>query len=306
MVGSTITRSIRQNIVDGLRIDNVDWSGALEEPDFLGRIFDLEGMPSRDSRFAHAAGDIWQHRVSNYDWSDDWIYSDNRFNLLDCEDSVFLKFLVEMVHPVVRPETKDAVRLVRHFNEQLTQAGWTLVEKDRVSGRPRFVSERTGGASRRAHRRAQEAAQVLDAGWMEKEIERLEDAVERDPALAIGTAKDLVESCCKTLLNELGKPPGKSDDIPKLTKALLRELKLVPEGIPDAARGARVIRVILSNFGSITQNLATLRSLYGSGHGRDGKHRGLEPRHARLAVAAAVTFVNFATDTYRRRQDGEH
>ncbi|WP_383698312.1 abortive infection family protein, partial [Streptomyces sp. NPDC057494] len=46
---------------------------------------------------------------------------------------------------------------------------------------------------------------------------------------------------------------------------------------------------------------ANLRSLYGTGHGKDGKHRGLQPRHARLAVASAVAFVDFVTETYRDR-----
>ncbi|WP_294987964.1 abortive infection family protein [uncultured Stenotrophomonas sp.] len=41
---------------------------------------------------------------------------------------------------------------------------------------------------------------------------------------------------------------------------------------------------------------------YGTGHGKDGKHCGLQPRHARLAVASAVAFVDFVTETCRDRQ----
>ncbi|MDE2580139.1 MAG: abortive infection family protein [Rhodospirillales bacterium] len=44
------------------------------------------------------------------------------------------------------------------------------------------------------------------------------------------------------------------------------------------------------------------RRLYGSGHGRDGKHRGLGPRHARLAVATAVAFIDFVTEAYHERE----
>ena len=41
-------------------------------------------MKSLDSRFDNAAGDIWQHRINNpNDWPDNWIYYDERFNLLD-------------------------------------------------------------------------------------------------------------------------------------------------------------------------------------------------------------------------------
>ncbi|RYG92490.1 MAG: hypothetical protein EON58_18590, partial [Alphaproteobacteria bacterium] len=136
---------------------------------------------------------------------------------------------------------------------------------------------------------------------MQKEIERLENAVDRDPALAIGTAKDLVESCCKSILQKRGVAFATSASLPDLTKALNKELSLVPEGISDEARGAETVRLILRNLSSLTHYLSELRGMYGSGHGRDGRHRGLEPRHARLAVASAVAFIDFVTDTHHRR-----
>ena len=105
VAGGRISRSIRQNILDGLRIEKVDWAGSLEETEFLGRVFDLSEMPSTDPRFPDAAGDIWQHRVNNYDWPDEWLFSDGRFDLLGCPDDIFLRFLSEMVHPVVRPNS---------------------------------------------------------------------------------------------------------------------------------------------------------------------------------------------------------
>ena len=58
----------------------------------------------------------------------------------------------------------------------------------------------------------------------------------------------------------------------------------------------------MRNLAALTQYLAELRGLYGSGHGRDGRHRGLQPRHARLAVGAAVSFIDFVTETFRERQ----
>ena len=69
--------------------------------------------------------------------------------------------------------------------------------------------------------------------------------------------------------------------------------------------GVATIRLILRNLSALTQYLAELRGLYGSGHGRDGKHRGLEPRHARLAVGAAVAFIDFVTETYHQRHVAE-
>lgn len=297
-----VSRVVRQTIIDALKIENVSWSGRLEEVEFLQRLFDVEALPSHDSRFKTASDDIWQHRVNNpTDWADDWVYDDPRFNLLRGPTVVFLRFLCEIVHPVVRPDRNEALKLVQHFNDQLGQDGWNLVEEEKIAGRSRYVAKQLLVSGGRSVSRARTVADALDAGWMQKEIERLENAIDRDPALAIGTAKELVETCCKTILSKRGVSVSSSASLPELAKLLAKELKLVPEGISDAAKGAETIRLILRNLGALTQYLAELRGLYGSGHGRDGKHQGLEPRHARLAVGAAVAFIDFMTDTYHHR-----
>src|SRR5262245_3754116 len=98
-----ISEVTRRNIFDVLSVQQINWSGRLNEPDFLARIFDLEKMESTDGRFKNAAGDIWQHRINNpNDWEDDWVFTDKRFNLLKCDDEKFLSFLCEMIHPIVR------------------------------------------------------------------------------------------------------------------------------------------------------------------------------------------------------------
>ncbi|HEV2505323.1 MAG TPA: abortive infection family protein [Mesorhizobium sp.] len=293
----------RQNIFDGLRLDSVPWSGRLDEVEFLQRLYDLQKLRSFDNRFKDAAGDIWQHRVNNEDWGGDWVYGDSRFNLLHGPTDLFLRFLCEMVHPVVRPDRNETLALVQQFNDQLRREGWHLVEEEKIAGRPRFVAIRFQGTSARSVSRARTVADALGAAWMQKEIERLEQSVERDPALAIGTAKELVETCCKSILGKRGVEVSRKADLPELTKTLTKELRLVPEGISDEARGAETVRLILRNLSSLTQYLAELRGLYGSGHGRDGQHKGLEPRHARLAVGAAVAFIDFATETHNRRNE---
>jgi hypothetical protein len=142
-------------------------------------------------------------------------------------------------------------------------------------------------------------AKVLNANYLAEQIRRLEAAVETDPSLAIGTAKELIETCCKTILAERGKPVKGTPEISTLTKETLKELKLVPEGIPEAARGADVIKRLLSNLGTIGNGLAELRGLYGTGHGKDGRAAGLTTRHAKLAVGAAATLTVFLFETHQ-------
>src|SRR5436309_245617 len=103
-----ISQITRRDIADAIIVE-VKWNGRLEESEFLARLFDLNSLPSTDGRFKNAEGDIWQHRVNNpEDWNDDWIFSDQRFNLMRCDDEVFLRFLCETIHPVVRADVTEA------------------------------------------------------------------------------------------------------------------------------------------------------------------------------------------------------
>lgn len=142
-------------------------------------------------------------------------------------------------------------------------------------------------------------AASIDAVQMADQIRRMEQAVHADPALAIGTAKELVETVCKTILAERGREIPGIPDISTLSKETFKELKLVPEGIPEEARGSKAIRILLSNLGTIANNLAEIRNLYGTGHGPQGKAKGLGVRHAKLAVGAAATLTMFLFETHK-------
>ncbi|HZM02236.1 MAG TPA: abortive infection family protein [Candidatus Saccharimonadales bacterium] len=141
-------------------------------------------------------------------------------------------------------------------------------------------------------------AKNLDAGHLSAQIRRMESSVDADPDLAIGTAKELIETVCKTILAERGKPVLGTPHIPTLTKETFKELKLVPDGVPDSARGYEVIKRLLSNLGTVGNGLAELRGLYGSGHGKHAKSSGLKPRHAKLAVGAASSLATFLFETH--------
>ncbi len=141
-------------------------------------------------------------------------------------------------------------------------------------------------------------AKVLNAKYLEEQIRRMEASIETDPSLAIGTAKELIETYCKTILAERGKPVDGTPDVSTLTKATLKELQLTPENVQEAARGADVMKRLLSNLGAIGNGLAELRGLYGTGHGRHASSTGLSVRHARLAVGASTTLVTFLFETH--------
>lgn len=147
----------------------------------------------------------------------------------------------------------------------------------------------------------QKHAEGFDIPELQRQIARIIESVDEDPSLAIGTAKELIETTCKTILSDHGIESDDSLDITKLVKETRKHLGLVPESIPSAAKGAEVIQRILSNLGTIAQGLSELRNLYGTGHGKHGKSKGLSPRHARLAVGAAATLAMFLLETHQDR-----
>lgn len=295
-----VSELTRRDIFDAIRAQGVDWSGRLEEPDFLSRLFNLEELPSFDHRFENAAGDIWQHRINNHDWDDDWVFTDQRFNISG-DDDVFLRFLCEMLHPVVRSDRQEVESLRQLFNEILSGDGFEIVERSRISNRPVFAARLRSNGAPSSLRSAQNLATSLDAEYLSQQITRLEASIPHDPALAIGTAKELVETCCKTILEEHGQSVDNDWNLGKLVKETQKVLKLVPEAIPNEAKAIDTIRRLLSNLAAVTQGLAELRNEYGTGHGKSALSKGLRQRHAKLAVGAATTLAVFLFETHQEQ-----
>lgn len=108
--------------------------------------------------------------------------------------------------------------------------------------------------------------------------------------------------CCKSILNNCNVSFSKSDDLPKLVKLTVKQLELTPKDIPDKVKAGDTIKRLLSNLAVITQGIAELRNHYGTGHGKLNASKGLQPRHAKLAVGAASTLAVFLSETHDLRK----
>jgi len=294
----TISEVTRRNIFDAFILENVFWWGRLEEQQFLARLYNLVEMPSTDRRCSNASEDIWQHRQRNTDWPNDWVFYDSRFNLIAAPDEEFLRFLCEILHPVVQPKTEEVERIRSILNPHLVKDGWEIREQMRISDRPAFAAFRALGSDVHTTEAARVVSAAIDAEYVSRQITRMQSSLASEPDVSIGTAKEFVETICKTILRERNIPYDPNEKMPRLVKQVATALELIPSGISGEAKATETVRRLLSNLATVADGLAELRNLHGTGHGKEADAGGLELRHARLAVGAATTLAVFMLETY--------
>ena len=129
-------------------------------------------------------------------------------------------------------------------------------------------------------------------------LDRIQRAIGDDPAQAVGSAKELIESTAKTVMIERGEPVNDKDDIAALIRKAQQALSLHPSAATPGPDGSDAVKRILGSVTGVAIGVAELRNRgYGTGHGAAGARVGLSPRHAHLAVNAAITWCQLMLDT---------
>lgn len=140
--------------------------------------------------------------------------------------------------------------------------------------------------------------ETLASEDVNREIERIFEAIDRDPADAITASRALLETVCKLVLEDLGEPFADADDLPSLYKKTASALKL------DPTQHEAVYRQTLQGLVSAVQGLAEVRNRLGDAHGKGRSAARARPRHARMAAGAAMTVASFLVETMSERQRG--
>ena len=123
-----------------------------------------------------------------------------------------------------------------------------------------------------------------------------------NPTEAIGKAKELIESCCKTILEENGEAINKDWSVSQLVKATMTFLEVSTDNVDTKTTEATTVKAILGNLHGIAGNISELRNAYGSGHGKGSRYKGLTVRHSKLAIGSSVTLVEYLWETYEWRK----
>ena len=272
--------SADQAVLSGpVRTAMLDLAGALPVSE-VSRIFRDEGFgPSPGVNLADAASGPGQSAVNSRTLAQQYL------NLAEPSNPAhvigLLHALEELLwrHEAEHGATTEAERLRRHLRRE----GYGLDEDGRIRLPARLLE--VGILSR-----------VRDPRALETLLSRIEHALPDDPMLAIGTAKELIEATCLTVLAELSIPVEGEPDVPELVHRTESALSVHPRS-GDGMDAVPQVRTLLGKLTGIPNDLAALRNRAGSGHGRAEVPAGLSVRHGRLALNAALTWCRFILDT---------
>lgn len=177
--------------------------------------------------------------------------------------------------------------------EALTKEGLTYQRGGHIFGRTLGEPSRT----------LEEEIRRRNVPAVEQEFRRAYENVERDPPAAVTAACAILESICKTFLEDSNLTVPSKLSLGPLWEATREGLKLT-----DATVSDEDLRKILKGLSSIADGVGSLRSHAGSAHGRSAAARTrdrafkIEPRHARLSVHAAHTLALFLLETWSARK----
>jgi hypothetical protein len=119
-----------------------------------------------------------------------------------------------------------------------------------------------------------------------------------DPDGAITSARTLLETVCKRILDDAGETYSEKDDLPALYNAMAKLLNLAP-----SQHSEHIFKTILGNCKSVVNSLGSLRNKVGDAHGRGGRPVHAAPRHAALAVNLAGSVATFLVETWQAQQN---
>lgn len=151
-----------------------------------------------------------------------------------------------------------------------------------------------GGAAGTPSRSLETIIRERDMPAVNAEFDRALNAVERDPPAAVTAACAIIESLCKVYISQHGLTLPADQSIRPLWKIVQEHIGLAPRSaVTDA------MRHILGGLATVLNGVGDLRTHAGTAHGRGTEAFTVEPRHARLAIHASHTLVNFVLETWR-------
>lgn len=133
---------------------------------------------------------------------------------------------------------------------------------------------------------------------IEDQLDRLRRASD-DPALLLGTAKEMLESTAKYVLEVFTVPYTNKTSFDELWHHARDRLRLLPEQVDTSQPGGSQVRAMLGASWTIARTANEIRNLEGTGHGRT-LPTGVSPEMALLVVRESCSIAELALSTLDR------
>ena len=118
-----------------------------------------------------------------------------------------------------------------------------------------------------------------------------------DPEGAITTARSLIETACKHILDDAEQAYSTKVDLPKLYRLTAKRLNLAPDQHTE-----EIFKRILEGCVSVVEGLGAIRNKMSDAHGKGRARLKSAPRHAELAVNLAGAMAIFLLATWDARR----
>lgn len=182
--------------------------------------------------------------------------------------------------------------------------GYIQRQSDTYAGRRRHIwdgfgpllayLEKGGGAP--ADKLLSDALESYDAGHVRAAWTKALERRNTDAEGAITSARTLIESVCKHILDESGGTYDDKDDLPKLYRKTAEKLNIAPSQHTE-----EVFRQILGGCTAVIEGLGTLRNRLSDSHGKGKAGAKAAPRHAELAVNLSGSLALYLLATWESR-----
>lgn len=186
---------------------------------------------------------------------------------------------------------------------------WSFIKKKDATyqGRREFLWDEFGPILDHIERKGveptslsvQDLLAICDSDSVSQAWKKCFERRDADPEGAITSARTLVESTCKYILENLGETPDNSGKLPRLYKQTAKAMNLGPQQHEE-----QVFRQILTGCGTVVEGLSSLRNKFSDAHGKGPTVGKPSKRHAELAVNLAGTLSSFLVATYEENYRG--
>jgi hypothetical protein len=217
------------------------------------------------------------------DFPSRWQYTDSKLNEIN-NTAKMEQCILKVFNPINFIESPDTLKnIINVFNEYLAFDNYVIKKYDKS-----IVIEST-----QKDTVVDETVQ-FDEAHIHIQWQKAIDRKISDPEGAITTARTLIESVLKYILDEKNIKYNENTDLSELYKEVSKSLNLAPEQHQE-----KIFKQILGGANGIISGLGSLRNKLGDAHGKSKANIKPKERHSELAVNLAGAMALFLYKTYK-------